>query len=673
MKRVLAPFAICYLLSAVCPAGAENLTAFNPGEQNNNAYNQAMNPDRMPAAAAPKANFGNCNAIIKRCALSKCASGCTDINVAYSITKGCVQTNEACKKHGDELAMAVAGEMVASSTDKTNKLAVQAAQNNNNQQIEQLSGQLSQMQMQMQQQQAESQAQMQQALAQQQQATQQALQAAEQARAQQQAAQAAAVQTASPAITNSRQTIITQVSASLEEVSTSIRSLKSALDEVIRYARCDRTAASCQGPKRVAAFRRKAQDFFAPYYDVLDALTASLYTAMISGIDVTDIYMLLTNSCNQWGKFLCEKENGQYAKPFIADPNDVSKKKTNPLCTPIGLYSIDQRSDVITDFNIQDDSDEKKYQIACMDDVYTQGLLAAQNRRKTTGMDIDALEIIVGQDESSQGTNPEANCKADEATLRSEMNTKKYANALIPANCNLAEGGSCAANPKYAICSTHVYNAGGKSNDSVRKEQVQAIIALKSTIIVQQMKKQADYLDSVVSKIKMQLARAAMNPSTASSGSSNNAEVGLLADRQSCIGLMKNEAAACFKNNFPIYAEILQTASKLTSALKKYIQEDAAVMYPLLQTTAAPAAGQTEMNRLCNAVADVASAKLCVNDMTAKLYFFGIDGSPNTAPAQTPSASWNTYSNQSTYQAPGTGATTATTPLPAPAGYRQAQ
>ncbi len=103
----------------IAPAGANvattagsNLTAYNgTGATNNNQWNSMMNA-RGGMASTADANFGNCEAVILRCASPKCGSGCADVNIARPIVAGCVNSNATCKKHGDALIESLAPRQV---------------------------------------------------------------------------------------------------------------------------------------------------------------------------------------------------------------------------------------------------------------------------------------------------------------------------------------------------------------------------------------------------------------------------------------------------------------------------------------------------------------------------------------------------------------------------------
>ena len=87
--------------NAVVPTTVgSNLTAFNNtmGAVNNNQGNSMTNGRASnPNTTTAPANFGNCNALIMRCAQPKCA-GCTSMDLAIPIVAGCVQSNDSCKQ-----------------------------------------------------------------------------------------------------------------------------------------------------------------------------------------------------------------------------------------------------------------------------------------------------------------------------------------------------------------------------------------------------------------------------------------------------------------------------------------------------------------------------------------------------------------------------------------------
>ena len=354
-----------FLLVAMCivPFGANcapvpstrgnNLTAYNgaSGVTNNNNWNALMNVrSGSDAADMPVADFGNCNAVILRCASPKCANGgCTSMDVTNAIVAGCVQSNESCVQYGDELVQYISAQLVASSTAKANaaqNAAAAAAAQQSAQQMAAMQAQMQQMQTQMAQQNAETVAQLQDALAEQKQLTAQAI--ADAAAARETAAQNTVATSTTTATTNTnstdvqaaaagalttaqqiaaqngvsadllaREQITGQILSSIENADAQLKTLKTTMTDAFDYAGCDSKGNNCTGPKRVKAFKEKAMAFFDPYENVLDELYDALITAQAVGVDITDIYMMLNGSCNVWGQYLCSSAERLIRKPIF--------------------------------------------------------------------------------------------------------------------------------------------------------------------------------------------------------------------------------------------------------------------------------------------------------------------------------------------------------------------
>lgn len=356
MKRIsgflLVALALCgagaRAASPVATTVGSNLTAYNnnTGAINNAMWNSYVNPRANSAATAPTADFGNCNAIILRCAQPKCTNGgCSTMEIARPIVSGCVQSNPSCEQYGTDLIEYISAQLVASSTASANQAAAdaqvaaaQAAAQQSAQQMAAMQQQMSQMQQQMQQQSADTAAQIQAALAQQQAATTQAIAdaaSANQAAISNVAGQMQATNTASAAATTTntanlsagavdlsaaqqvaaasgisadllaREQIAGQILTKIENAEVALKSAQAAMRTAFDYAGCDSTGSNCAGPKRVKTFKTKAMEFFDPYNDVLDEVYDALILAQSVGVDITDIYMMLNGTCNAWGQYLC--------------------------------------------------------------------------------------------------------------------------------------------------------------------------------------------------------------------------------------------------------------------------------------------------------------------------------------------------------------------------------
>lgn len=77
-----------------------------------------------------------------------------------------------------------------------------------------------------------------------------------------------------------------------------------------------------------------------------------------------------------------------------------------------------------------------------------------------------------------------------------------------------------AINQTLGLCSTHAYNAGwGQNNDDYSAQQKLAdIIALKTTVITQQMKIQYDMLEAIEKRLKTQMEKAILTAKAEAAG-----------------------------------------------------------------------------------------------------------------------------------------------------------
>ena len=347
-----APLTVVNAAGPVATTAGSNLTAYNPSNAYNNQWANLSN-GRYDSANAPsaKADFGNCNALVLRCAQPKCSNGgCADASVASAIVTGCVQSNSSCKQYGDDLVQYMTAQLVASSNAKINEqnLAAQqaaaaAAAQQSEQQMQQMQYQMQQMQAQMAQQQAESAQQLQTALAEQAAQNAAALEsmksAATEAAKENEAGitqyQQDAIDRGVSADIIERQKIAGQIMTEIENAEVSLKEMKVAMNNAFEYAKCDARGNNCTGPKRIKKWRELATEFLEPYDNVIDKISGGLELAQLVGIDLSQIYMMLNNSCNRWG---------QYACPYMTDGEidynfDESGKKTEPRVCPKGTHS----------------------------------------------------------------------------------------------------------------------------------------------------------------------------------------------------------------------------------------------------------------------------------------------------------------------------------------------
>lgn len=150
--------------------------------------------------------------------------------------------------------------------------------------------------------------------------------------------------------------------------------------------------------------------------------------------------------------------------------------------------------------------------------------------------------------------------------------------------------------PTLAMCSTHAYNIAKETNPSGSdKTFMRDVIALKTTVMMQQMYKQYDYLETMIKRLKTQLekailttslqAKGAASDSGASSSSSGgyrqeNRSVFLQAGVSDCNTLLSSaEVFECLHTNWQTIYNSSKNGLEVSTALKKQLAHDYDVMY----------------------------------------------------------------------------------------------
>lgn len=447
-----------YAASPVATTAGSNLTAFNgnSGATNNNMWNAYINPRANMVSSAPTADFGNCNAVILRCAQPKCANGgCSTMDVARPIVIGCVQSNPSCNQYGDDLIDYISAQLVSDANAAAQAAAANAqiaaanaSAQQSAQQMQQMQQQMAQMQQQMQQQSADTAAQIQAALAQQQQATAQAIADAASANVAALNSVSSQIQTATATTTSApatntaastsgssltaaqqsaalagisadllaREQISGQILTKVENAENALKRAQAAMNTAFEYAGCDSTGSNCTGPKRVSVFKDKAMEFFDPYNDVLDELYDGLILAQSVGVDITDIYMMLNGTCNAWGQYLCAEgqvmhytsKNCQNGKSVPVESGggtvfggaDCEPGQVVPMsdggCQLIKMLTSDeeiQRNWLYPEMG----TGGVQVRVGCASEALDNSFLF-RNRKKQADIDIETLQRIIEQD-----------------------------------------------------------------------------------------------------------------------------------------------------------------------------------------------------------------------------------------------------------------------------------
>lgn len=653
-------------LAVVASTRGNNLTAYNgnSGAVNNNTWNTLMNSRAATSGDAAPADFGNCNAIVLRCAQPKCASGgCTDMAVATSIVDGCVKSNDACQQYGADLVSYIAAQLVANSTAKVNAqnaaaqtAAANAAAQQNAQQLQAMQAQMQQMQQTMAQQNADTVAQLQSALAQQQEQFA-AAQAASQTAATSSvsdtvaapdngltAAQNAAAAAGVSADTLAREQITGQIYEKIENSETQMKALKTTMQDAFTYAGCDTSGNNCTGPHRVKAFKQRAMNFFEPYNAVLDEVYDALILAQSVGVDISDIYMMLNGTCNAWAQYMCSAGQVMHYTADNCGTDGVSIAKSKVLRTktdggeevylrntgvlgnnkscrvgqvvPMSdggcqlVRMLTNTEDVRREWlNIAEGDESQSIRVGCASEALDNSVLF-RNRKKQATIDIETLERIIEQDAPAAFTGdktPENNgvifCQVgDNLQDLQKHATLKTIPAKMCAKLD-ATGTSLSADanattcdyilPQYAMCTTHVYNIGKTENPSVAadKQEMKDVIALKTTIMTQQMKAQYDYLDATMRRLKTQLEKAILTTKLQAAGAGTTSDGGTytsgntgdkniyLAGTNNC-GNMDTTTGVftCLRRNYDTIYNSSNGGTNITTELRKQLANDISVV-----------------------------------------------------------------------------------------------
>ena len=145
-------------------------------------------------------------------------------------------------------------------------------------------------------------------------------------------------------------------------------------------------------------------------------------------------------------------------------------------------------------------------------------------------------------------------------------------------------------NPALALCSTHVYNIGHVKNPTDESERgyMRDMVALKTTIMTQQLNKQYEYLESMIGRFKTQLEKAVLKTKLQTSGAagstntSGDASSSNRGDRNVFLSGVKNcnnelspaNVVTCLNNNLNTISNATDYGNKPTSEAKKQLIND---------------------------------------------------------------------------------------------------
>lgn len=140
---------------------------------------------------------------------------------------------------------------------------------------------------------------------------------------------------------------------------------------------------------------------------------------------------------------------------------------------------------------------------------------------------------------------------------------------------------------ELALCSTHAYNIGETKNPSgADKELMRDVIAMKTTLITQQMYRQYEQMESMLRRLKTQLEKAVLTTGLeakgASSSSSSSSSSFKSDDRNIHMAGVKNclnyyqdsELLKCYADNLNMIINMSGNGNNVSSELKKQLVQD---------------------------------------------------------------------------------------------------
>ena len=142
---------------------------------------------------------------------------------------------------------------------------------------------------------------------------------------------------------------------------------------------------------------------------------------------------------------------------------------------------------------------------------------------------------------------------------------------------------------ELALCSTHAYNIGLDQNPSgADRELMREVIAMKTTLITQQMYKQYQQMESMLRRLKTQLEKAVLNTKLqAAAGKaksdddddddefeSNNRSIHIANARDCNAESTAKEVLTCLEKNAALIYDRSANGTKLSSNLRKQLAGD---------------------------------------------------------------------------------------------------
>ena len=142
---------------------------------------------------------------------------------------------------------------------------------------------------------------------------------------------------------------------------------------------------------------------------------------------------------------------------------------------------------------------------------------------------------------------------------------------------------------ELALCSTHAYNIGETENPTgADKELMRDVIAMKTTLITQQMYRQYEQMESMLRRLKTQLEKAVLTTGleakgASPSGSSLSGGASFKSDDRNihmagvknCLNYYQDsEILKCYEDNLNMIVNMSGNGDNVSSELKKQLVQD---------------------------------------------------------------------------------------------------
>lgn len=142
---------------------------------------------------------------------------------------------------------------------------------------------------------------------------------------------------------------------------------------------------------------------------------------------------------------------------------------------------------------------------------------------------------------------------------------------------------------ELALCSTHAYNIGKTENPTgAERELMRDVIAMKTTLITQQMYRQYEQMESMLRRLKTQLEKAVLTTGleakgASPSGSSLSGGASFKSDDRNihmagvknCLNYYQDsEVLKCYEDNLNMIVNMSGNGDNVSSELKKQLVQD---------------------------------------------------------------------------------------------------